>query len=230
MRRSSPATWTSCPCPPPTDGHACRLHSHARRVPALLERLAPRCSDDLAGVGSERSVHSVDQLLLAERLEHVRGSAGGERLLGESAIAGQRDDEGRPLAADEPRCVDAAQARQPEVQQDDVRPVLAGKLDGLDAVMRVGAHHEARILERESEAHERVVLRGGRSVQRRSPWRSLLRVDREHEKGGWSEASMPVIANGDDLQPPATTPAVGNPTSGPTRSGAGEGDSCSRRH
>jgi hypothetical protein len=33
--------------------------------------------------------------------------------------------------------------------------------------------------------------------------RSLLRVDREHEKGpGWEpEASMPVIANGDDLQP-----------------------------
>ena len=113
-------------------------------------------------MGSERSAHGVDQLLLAERLEHVRGSPGGERLLGESAIAGQRDDGDVPLAADEPRCVDAAQARQPEVQQDDVRPVLAGELDGLDAVMRVGAHHEARILEREPEvrAHERVVLRG----------------------------------------------------------------------
>ena len=157
-------------------------------------------------MGSERSVHGVDQLLLAERLEHVRGSPGGERLLGESAIAGQRDDGDVPLAADEPRCVDAAQARQPEVQQDDVRPVLAGKLDGLDAVMRVGAHHEARILEREPEVERtsglssavRTIGAAAFSMALPSAGRSRAR-----KRPRWEpEASMPVIANGDDLQPP----------------------------
>ena len=157
-------------------------------------------------MGSERGAYSFDQLLLAERLEHVRAGPGGEGLLGESAIARQRDDGDVPLAADEPRCVDAAQPRQTEVEQDDVRPVFARELDGLDTVARVGAYDEARILEREPEvrADERVVLRGEDGRCSGVPHgRSLLRVDREHEKGPGREpeASMPMIANGGDLQP-----------------------------
>ena len=99
-----------------------------------------------------------------ERLQDVTDCAGVECLVDELAVAvpRQRDDRHVAFAEDLPGRLDAAEAREPEVDQDQVGPMLAGVVDGLDAVAGVRQHVEPGVLEHEPQvgAHDRVVFDG----------------------------------------------------------------------
>ena len=100
---------------------------------------------------------------LGERLADDRGDAGLHRLVDERAgHARESDDRNITIGEDQPRRIDATEPGQAEVEQDHIGLVLAGELDRLDAVARVGADVESCGLEHEAQVgtNDRVVLDG----------------------------------------------------------------------
>ena len=77
-------------------------------------------------------------------------------------MARDGDDRDVPLVEDPAGRLDPVDPRQSEVEQDHVRTVRAGELDGLDTVASVRAHVEAGVFEHESQVgpDDRIVLDG----------------------------------------------------------------------
>ncbi len=136
-----------------------RLDHHEEMVLLLvglpLDRVSAR---------GERLADRAEQRSLAEGLQHVASGTGVGSALEDLrlAVAGQGHDRHVALAEDARCGVEPVEARESEVEHDQVGSVLARALDGLVAVARVGDDREAGVLEDHAQvgAHDRIVVDG----------------------------------------------------------------------
>ena len=104
------------------------------------------------GAVGKHAGERLDELAVVERLEHVRDGGGLESMLGElRAMPGEGDDGHGALAEDLAGRLDAVETRQIQVDQDQVRAMLARELDRLDAVAGVWDDVEFRIFENQPQ-------------------------------------------------------------------------------
>ena len=92
--------------------------------------------------------HRIGQLLRRHALQHVAARAGGQRALNlDVPFERRQHDDARvgELVADRDHRVDAADVRQAEIHQRDVRTMLAEALDRLAAGRRLGDQHHVRL-------------------------------------------------------------------------------------
>ena len=101
-------------------------------------------------------------------------------------------------------------------QDDDVRPMLAGELDRLGAVTRLGDDGESGVLERESEVgpNRRVLLQGEHGWSCGLHWSFLLRIRVPRKRKGHGRTARGLVA-GSVVQRTADTTMVPSRTTPP---------------